>query len=30
MLRPRQGDCCVFCSYSDAICPPRRRTNDTP
>lgn len=29
MLRPRPGECCVFCSYSDAICPPRRRTIGT-
>lgn len=25
MLRPKPGDCCVFCSYSDRRCPPRRR-----
>jgi hypothetical protein len=24
MLSPKPGDCCVFCSYSDATCPPRR------
>ena len=23
-LRPRSGDCCVFCSYSDQVCPPRQ------
>jgi hypothetical protein len=23
MLRPRPGDCCVFCSYGDRPCPPR-------
>lgn len=23
-LKPRQGDCCVFCSYSDTLCPPRQ------
>lgn len=23
MLRPRPGDCCVFCSYADKNCPPR-------
>jgi hypothetical protein len=23
-LKPRQSDCCVFCSYSDQICPPRQ------
>src|SRR5581483_375858 len=22
MLRPRPGDCCVFCSYADRPCPP--------
>ena len=21
ILRPKQGDCCVFCSYGDTICP---------
>ena len=21
VLRPRQGDCCVFCSYADSLCP---------
>jgi hypothetical protein len=21
-LRPKPGDCCVFCSYSDSVCPP--------
>lgn len=21
-LKPRQGDCCVFCSYGDTACPP--------
>ncbi|WP_188899670.1 GDCCVxC domain-containing (seleno)protein [Caldovatus sediminis] len=21
-LRPRAGDCCVFCSYGDTPCPP--------
>lgn len=24
LLRPKPGDCCVFCSYGDAPCPPRR------
>ena len=23
-LRPEPGDCCVFCSYGDAPCPPVR------
>ena len=22
MLRPRSGDCCVFCSYGSVKCPP--------
>ena len=21
-LKPREGDCCVFCSYGDVHCPP--------
>ncbi|MGE3520186.1 MAG: GDCCVxC domain-containing (seleno)protein [Vicinamibacterales bacterium] len=24
LLRPRSGDCCVFCSYGDRPCPPKR------
>jgi hypothetical protein len=23
LLRPLQGDCCVFCSYGDHKCPPQ-------
>ncbi len=23
VLRPKPGDCCVFCSYADARCPPK-------
>ncbi|HEV8105729.1 MAG TPA: GDCCVxC domain-containing (seleno)protein [Gaiellaceae bacterium] len=23
-LRPLAGDCCVFCSYSDQVCPPKQ------
>ncbi|MFY9658757.1 MAG: GDCCVxC domain-containing (seleno)protein [Methylocystis sp.] len=23
-LRPKLGDCCVFCSYGDVPCPPRQ------
>jgi hypothetical protein len=23
LLKPQQGDCCVFCSYGDKRCPPR-------
>jgi hypothetical protein len=22
LLRPKKGDCCVFCSYGDVPCPP--------
>ncbi|MES9972012.1 MAG: GDCCVxC domain-containing (seleno)protein [Candidatus Thiodiazotropha sp.] len=22
MLKPKQGDCCVYCSYGDTPCPP--------
>ena len=23
MLKPKAGDCCVFCSYGDRPCPPK-------
>ena len=23
-LRPKHGDCCVFCSYGDVPCPPKQ------
>lgn len=29
-LRPRHGDCCVFCSYGDVPCPPKQATNGNP
>jgi hypothetical protein len=22
LLKPRHGDCCVYCSYGDTVCPP--------
>ena len=25
VLKPKQGDCCVFCSYGSVVCPPRQR-----
>ena len=25
VLRPKPGDCCVFCSYADTKCPPKQR-----
>lgn len=28
MLRPREGECCVFCSYGSVACPPRQREED--
>jgi hypothetical protein len=24
LLRPRPGDCCVFCSYGTVPCPPKQ------
>lgn len=24
-MRPKPGDCCVFCSYGDVPCPPKQR-----
>ena len=24
VLRPKPGDCCVFCSYADVCCPPKQ------
>ena len=24
LLRPKPGDCCVFCSYGDVPCPPKQ------
>jgi hypothetical protein len=25
LVKPLPGDCCVFCSYGSALCPPKRR-----
>lgn len=25
MLKPKEGDCCVFCSYADSKCPPKQQ-----
>lgn len=25
MLKPKEGDCCVFCSYADTKCPPEQK-----
>lgn len=24
IIKPKEGDCCVFCSYSDSLCPPKQ------
>lgn len=24
-MRPKPGDCCVFCSHGDVPCPPRQQ-----
>jgi hypothetical protein len=24
LLKPLKGDCCVFCSYADTVCPPKQ------
>lgn len=26
VLKPKAGDCCVFCSYADVPCPPIQET----
>ncbi|MDP3747881.1 MAG: GDCCVxC domain-containing (seleno)protein [Phenylobacterium sp.] len=26
VLKPKAGDCCVFCSYGDVVCPPVQET----
>ncbi len=28
LLRPKEGDCCVFCSYGDVPCPPIQMHQD--
>ncbi len=29
LLRPKPGDCCVFCSYGTVPCPPRQAEQDS-
>lgn len=24
LLKPKEKDCCVFCSYADSLCPPKQ------
>jgi hypothetical protein len=28
LLKPKPGDCCVFCSYGSVKCPPRQAQPD--
>lgn len=28
-LKPKPGDCCVFCSYADTPCPPKQEEATT-
>lgn len=28
VLKPKQGDCCVFCSFGSAVCPPVQENKD--
>ncbi len=28
ILRPKPGDCCVFCSYADVYCPSKQTHED--
>jgi hypothetical protein len=30
LLRPKRGDCCVFCSYGSVPCPPIQASEDEP
>lgn len=29
LLRPKQGDCCVYCSYGDVPCPPIQESRES-
>ena len=28
LLRPKPGDCCVFCSFGSVACPPKQQRSD--
>jgi len=28
LVRPKAGDCCVFCSYGSVTCPPIQQAHD--
>ncbi len=29
VIKPKQGDCCVFCSYGSIPCPPIQKNTDS-
>jgi hypothetical protein len=29
IMKPKQGDCCVYCSYGDVACPPVQKSSET-
>jgi hypothetical protein len=29
LLKPKDGDCCVFCSYGDVPCPPIQESRES-
>jgi len=29
LLKPKQGDCCVFCSYGNVPCPPIQKSRQS-
>lgn len=28
LLKPKEGECCVFCSYANRICPPKQKEQE--
>ncbi|MEO7263619.1 MAG: GDCCVxC domain-containing (seleno)protein [Ferruginibacter sp.] len=28
VLKPKSGDCCVFCSYGTVVCPPKQTSGN--
>lgn len=28
IIKPKKGDCCVFCSYADSKCPPKQKRSN--
>ncbi|MDQ3374993.1 MAG: hypothetical protein M3521_14040 [Acidobacteriota bacterium] len=29
IIRPKPGECCVFCSYASVVCPPMHKARQT-